>query len=75
MKRLIYRSKNRGCKEMDIVLGNYAKGGINSLNPRELELYSNLLEEADNDIWDWVSGKIPPPSEYAGLINKIQNDA
>ncbi len=75
MKRLIYRSKNRGCKEMDIVLGNYAKAGINSLNASELELYSELLEEADNDIWDWVSGKVVTPSKYAGLIGKIQNDA
>ena len=75
MKRLIYRSKNRGCKEMDIILGNYAGGGINALKNNELELYSELLEEPDNDIWDWISGKTPTPAKYTGLLGKIKNDA
>ena len=70
-KRMIYRSKNRGCKEMDIVLGNFAAGGINLLNANELNLYSNLLEEADNDIWDWISSKEQTPEKYSDLIRKI----
>lgn len=71
IKRLIYRSKNRGNKEMDIVLGGFAHGGINKLNNNELALYSNLLEESDNDLWDWFTGRMEVPQEYSELIKKI----
>ena len=71
LKRLIYRSKNPGNKEMDFVLGYFAHEGINSLNNSELKLYSNLLEESDNDLWDWITGRMEAPQEYSGLIKKI----
>lgn len=71
IKRLIYRSKNRGNKEMDIVLGGFATQGITALNGAELALYSNLLEESDNDLWDWFTGRMEAPEEYEGLIKKI----
>ena len=40
-KKIIYRSTHRGSKEMDILLGNFVKSHIDSLNDKELY---NLLE-------------------------------
>ena len=40
-KKIIYRSTHRGSKEMDILLGNFVKNHIDSLNDKELY---NLLE-------------------------------
>lgn len=73
LKKLIYRSKNRGCKEMDIALGNFAVNGISSLNNNELQVYEQLLEEPDNDIWNWLVGAAEIPQGYEGLIQKIKN--
>ena len=35
-KKILYRSKHRGTKEMDLLLGNFVKKYINSLNEIEL---------------------------------------
>ena len=73
LKKLIYRSKHRGNKEMDIMLGNFAINGINTLQNNELEVYSKLLDESDNDIWDWAAGVQPVPDVYADVIKKVVN--
>lgn len=46
-KMLIYRSKHRGCKELDIVLGYFAEQYLETLNIAELEEYADLLNMDD----------------------------
>mgnify|MGYP000976101311 CR=1 FL=1 len=72
LKRLRFRSGHRGCKETDIVLGGFAEAGLAALSEPMLALYEKLLEENDNDIWDWLTGK-PAPQEYAELLARIQS--
>ena len=48
-KKILYRSEHRGTKEMDLLLSNFVKKYINSLNERELcEL--ELLLNIDDDV-------------------------
>jgi len=42
-KQIIYRSKHRGTKEMDILLGNFVKTYINEFNDNELKDLEKLL--------------------------------
>jgi antitoxin CptB len=69
IKKLIYRSWYRGCRETDKILGGYAKDNLHKLSEMELDLFEEILDYADNDIFDWVSGKQPVP-EHARQ-NKI----
>lgn len=74
LKRLIYRSWHRGCKETDLVLGRFADHGLASLPPAMLEVYEALLDENDADIWNWLTGKTATPEEYELLLAMLQKD-
>ena len=62
-KRLLYRSVYRGNKENDILLGQFARAHIATFDASELDQYERLLAASDNDIYDWVSGKVAVPAE------------
>ena len=64
-KKLFHRSKFRGCKETDIILGNYAEEYLEGLNDAEVKIYEDLLAEDDSDIYKWVNGQLPAPEKYA----------
>jgi len=60
-KRIHYRSWHRGCKETDLVLGDFADKGLAELSPELLDIYEKLLDENDIDIWNWLTGHEAPP--------------
>ena len=62
-KRLLYRSVYRGNKENDILLGQFARAHIAGFDAAELEQYERILQAGDNDIYDWVSGRLAIPPE------------
>lgn len=69
LKRLYFRAHHRGSKETDLVLGAFARARLASMNDAALREFEAFLEENDNDIWDWVSGKLlPEGGKYAELI-------
>lgn len=72
IKTLLYRSLHRGCKETDILLGNFALEKINNFSDDELELYSKLVLEDDAFIYDWILQKSDTPKEYQKLIKDIR---
>ena len=72
LKRLIYRSWHRGCKETDIVLGQFAESGLRELDADRLALYESLLDENDIDIWNWLTDQDAPKPEYHSLLNVIK---
>jgi antitoxin CptB len=71
LKKLLYRSVNRGCKETDILLGEFAKVKINDFDDENLLVYKNLIEEDDLEIYDWILGKRNIPDKYKNLVLKI----
>lgn len=73
LKQLIYRSWHRGCKETDILLGDFAKAQLAEFSDSDLRDYEAILKTDDNDIYDWISGKaIIPPHINPELIKRIQ---
>ena len=52
-KKIIYISNHRGTKEMDILLSNFVKKYINSLNERELNDLEKLLNIDDEILYNW----------------------
>jgi antitoxin CptB len=72
LRRLYFRSVHRGSKETDLILGNYA-ACLKDLSDAQLDEYEQFLDESDNDIWDWVSGKwLPEGGKYHLLIAALQ---
>ena len=71
-KRLLYRSIYRGNKENDILLGQFARAEIGSFDAKELDDYERLLERSDNEIFDWVSGQQPVPTDAdCGVLRRL----
>lgn len=70
IKKLIYRSAHRGCKEMDVILGPFAEQKLAALSAEDIEQYEKFIQEDDWDIYAWVSGKLPMPDEYIDGIGK-----
>ena len=50
-KKIIYRSTYRGTKEMDKILSSFTKKYINTLNNKELNLLSDLLDIDDENLY------------------------
>ncbi|MFV1441337.1 MULTISPECIES: succinate dehydrogenase assembly factor 2 [unclassified Phaeobacter] len=71
LKRLQMRSMRRGIKEMDILLSAYAERTLVTMGPADLDLYDLLLQENDQDLYQWVTGQVAPPDRFSALIDDI----
>lgn len=71
LKRMKMRSMRRGIKEMDIILVRYADDTLATMSEVELDLYDALLDENDQDLYQWVTGQQPAPARFQKLIGAI----
>lgn len=62
-KQLAYRANHRGIKEMDIILGEFARDRIAALDAASLDLLEALMEESDRDLLSWFTGERPVPED------------
>jgi antitoxin CptB len=74
LKRLQMRSMRRGIKEMDIILSSFANAQLASMDDSELDHYETLMEEADLDLYQWVSGQAPTPPQFLDLVTQISEN-
>jgi antitoxin CptB len=61
----------RGMLELDLVLTKFLNRHVETLSSEEMKAFRRLLDYPDNDLWDIVSGKIPPPDPEAATIIKM----
>jgi antitoxin CptB len=61
-KRLLFRSWHRGTRESDLILGRFAEVYLADFDTSQLDRYEALLECADADLFDWLSGRAPLPA-------------
>ena len=74
IKKLMHRSGYRGFKEVDLILGGFAKAHAAELSETEFSQFETLLEEKDHDIFDWITGAQPTPSKFdTPLFSKLCN--
>jgi antitoxin CptB len=63
-KRLLFRSWHRGTRETDLLLGSFAEAHLAALTPAQLDRYEALIAENDTRLFDWITGRAPPPAEH-----------
>ncbi|GAB4387200.1 FAD assembly factor SdhE [Albidovulum sp.] len=71
LRRLAMRSRRRGTREMDLILGAYAEARLAGLDSAALDRFESLLAENDQDLYAWISGAEPPPADRVALIAEI----
>lgn len=64
LKRIIYRARHRGMQETDLLLGRFAERRLESLSPAQLDRFEQLLDQPDNNLFDWITDKRPAPSAF-----------
>ncbi|WP_218459831.1 succinate dehydrogenase assembly factor 2 [Rickettsia sp. TH2014] len=75
-KKLFYRSQNRGCKEMDYILGSFAEKYLSLMDEKKLRSYSLILDQNDNELYNWINNKSSAPSYLdAEIIDKLRKIA
>ena len=68
IKKLLYQSCNRGCKETDLIIGQFAKKNIEKMTDNELKIFEHILEQNDADLYDWYVKKKPVPEENLSTV-------
>jgi antitoxin CptB len=63
----------RGLLELDVVLTRFLDRHFERLSPQQRATFNRLLDYPDNDLWDFVTGKQPPPdAETARIISLFE---
>ena len=60
-RKLMYRSWHRGCKETDILLGNFALKYLEKFSFNELLEYEKIVSLDDHDLYSYITGKEEVP--------------
>lgn len=63
IKKLLYQSCNRGCKETNLLIGLFARNNIHNMNDEDLLSFLDILHVSDADIYDWYTKKKPLPKD------------
>ena len=69
-KKILYRSEHRGIKEMDLLLGNFVKKYVNSLDENELCELETLLNTDDEILYKWYLNQDAKTSIPVNYITK-----
>ncbi|MBF9036620.1 succinate dehydrogenase assembly factor 2 [Rhodobacterales bacterium HKCCE2091] len=65
------RAGRRGMREMDLILAAWAETRLDAAGPERLDLFEELLDESDQDLFAWVAGQSAPPARYADLVAEL----
>lgn len=63
LRKLDYRSRHRGIREMDIVFGRFAEQVLDTLTDAELDDYERILELPDDKLFSWATGREQVPDD------------
>jgi antitoxin CptB len=75
-RRLLYRATHRGTYENDIVIGGFVRRYIGGMGESELVALEALLELPENDLADWLTGRLPIPVEAdTPMLRRIRDEA
>jgi antitoxin CptB len=67
-RRLLWRAGHRGMRELDLLLGAYAREHVFGMDSRALEAFEALLLVPDGELLDWIMGRTATPVQYQGPI-------
>ncbi len=63
-RRILFRSRHRGMREMDLILGRFADAELAGLSETEVDAFEALLDPQDQMVFSWICGTEPVPAEH-----------
>jgi len=71
----LYRATHRGTYENDILFGGFVQRHIGGFDESELGALEALLDVPDNELADWLTGRLPIPRDMdAPMLRRIRQD-
>lgn len=67
-RRLRYRAWHRGTREADLMIGGFVDAHIEEFSAADCAWFERLLNHADQDILDWMTGRKAPPEALGGSL-------
>ena len=60
-------------KEMDLILGPFSDAGLARLSAQDLNVYEDLLDENDQQLYQWFSGQVAIPARFERLVQHVKS--
>ncbi len=62
----------RGLLELDLLLNRFVERELDGLDPRQLQVFKELLNEQDPSLLAWVMEQEEVPEHYDFLIRRLR---
>ena len=73
IRRLCYRASHSGMREIDLILGGFARTHLRELDEEGLDHFECLMSHAEADLFSWIAGSAPLPDTLdRALLRRIQ---
>ena len=66
------RCWRRGTREMDLILGPFADAALADMDAPTLDALEALLEENDQDLYAWVTGREAAPADHGDMLARLR---
>ena len=63
-KKAIWRAEHRGIREMDLLMGSFARQYVPEMDDDALSELEALIDVSDPDLYDWLLGRVDVPLEF-----------
>jgi antitoxin CptB len=63
-RRILFRARRRGMREMDLALGGFADAHLPTLTEAELDEFELWLDLPDPEILSWLTREAPLPDRF-----------
>lgn len=71
-RRLRYRARHRGTRELDLLLGPFADAELDRMSEIELDRFEALLETEETELQAWLLNQTAPSAEAdRALLDRI----
>lgn len=73
-RRAAWRSSHRGTKELDLLIGGYAKARLAAMSERELAHFETFLTQNDPELQAWLlAPQTEPEPAFAELVASVRS--
>ena len=62
-KVMLYRARQRGWLELDVILGSFADKRLATMTETEVGLFGDILSRENPDLFKYLSGQTPPSND------------
>ena len=63
-KKAIWRAEHRGIREMDLLMGSFARRHVSSMDEASLQEFEALIDVADLELYNWLLDRAETPAAY-----------